>query len=169
MKTFKQFLSESFPIRKGNIKPIPKEKRTSMEEFEKLFQTFLPYVLKELKIKSIPPLHFKNSEDGNSGLSIKNIPGVTVLKDSGFSQKMGTFGQTSQKNRIVVNVENRQPLDALRTIAHELVHYYQHTKGIHGTGETGSPTENEANVRSAIMMRKFDFDHPDVFKLPPIG
>jgi len=166
MKTFKQFLSESFPIRKGNSKILPKEARTSMKEFEKLVHQFLPYVFKELKIKSIPPLHFR---DGVGGLDVKNIPGVTVVKHSGFSQKMGTFGQTSQKNRIVVNVENRQPLDALRTIAHELVHYYQHTKGIHGTGETGSPTENEANVRSAIMMRKFDFDHPDVFKLPPIG
>mgnify|MGYP003338905100 FL=1 len=165
MKTFQQFLFESFPIRKGNAKPYPPQKRTSMKEFEKLVQKFIPYALKELKIKSIPPLHFKN---GRGGLHVKDVPGITVVKDSGFSQKMGTFGQTSQKNRIVVNVENRQPLDALRTLAHELVHYHQHITGVHGTGETGSPTENEANVRSAIMMRNFDYAHPDVFKLPPI-
>ena len=125
MKTFQQFLFESFPIRKGNAKPYPPQKRTSMKEFEKLVQKFLPYVYKELKIKSIPPLHFRNGRDG---LHVKDVPGVTVVKDSGFSQKKGTFGQTSQKNRIVVNVENRQPLDALRTLAHELVHYHQHIK-----------------------------------------
>lgn len=167
MKTFNQFINESFPIRKGNPKPLPREDRTSLEEFEKLVQKFLPYVLKELKIKSIPPLHFRNSGDGD-GLHVKDVPGITVVKDSGFSQKKGTFGQTSHKNRIVVNVENRQPLDALRTLGHELVHYHQHITGVYGTGETGSKTENEANVRSAIMMRNFDYDHPDVFKLPPI-
>ena len=165
MKTFKQFINEGFPIRKGNEKPLPREDRTSMEEFQKLVQKFIPYALKELKIKSIPPLHFKN---GRGGLHVKDVPGITVVKDSGFSQEMGTFGQTSGKNRIVVNVENRQPLDALRTLGHELVHYHQHITGVKGSGETGSPTENEANVRSAIMMRNFDHDNPDVFKLPPI-
>ena len=132
---------------------------------EKLVQKFLPYVYKELKIKSIPPLHFRNGRDG---LHVKDVPGITVVKDSGFSQKKGTFGRTSGKNRIVVNIENRQPLDALRTLAHELVHYHQHITGVHGTGDTGSPTENEANVRSAIIMRNFDFSHPNVFKLPPL-
>ena len=118
-----------------------------------------------MKLKSIPPLHFRNGKDG---LHVKDIPGVTIVKDSGFSQVKGTFGQTSQQNRIVVNIANRQPLDALRTLAHELVHYHQHLKGVHGNGETGSPTENEANVRSAIIMRNFDFSHPNVFKLPPL-
>jgi len=154
MKTFNQFLSEASSCQK-----------TSMEEFEKLVHKFLPYVLKELKLKTIPPLHFKN---GKEGLHVKDVPGITILKDSGFSQVKGTFGQTSQKNRIVVNIENRQPLDALRTLGHELVHYHQHITGVHGTGETGSPTENEANARSAIMMRNFDFSHPDVFKMPPL-
>ena len=154
MKTFQEFLFESGA-----------GQRTSMEEFEKLVQKFLPYVFKELKIKTIPPLHFAN---GKSGLSVKDVPGITIVKDSGFSQVKGTFGQTSQKNRIVVNVENRQPLDALRTLAHELVHYYQHITGVHGTGKTGSKTENEASARSAVIMRNFDFAHPNVFKLPPL-
>ena len=154
MKTFQEFLFES-----------DKGQRTSMKEFEKLVQKFLPYVFKELKIKTIPPLHFANGKDG---LHVKDVPGITIVKDSGFSQLKGTFGQTSQKNRIVVNVENRQPLDALRTLAHELVHYHQHITGFHGTGKTGSKTENEASARSAVIMRNFDFSHPNVFKLPPL-
>lgn len=153
MKSFNQFLLEAT------------EKRTSMEEFEKLIHKFLPYVFKELKIKSIPPLHFKN---GKGGLHVKDVPGITVVKNSGFSQTKGTFGQTSQKNRIVMNIENRHPLDALRTLAHELCHYHQHMTGVHGTGETGSPTENEASARSSIIMRNFDHAYPELFKLSPL-
>ena len=69
---------------------------------------------------------------------------------------------------IVVDIENRHPLDALRTLGHEICHYHQHTIGIHGTGETGSATENEANARSAVMMRNFDAAYPEVFKMPPL-
>lgn len=150
MKTFNQFLFES---------------KTSMEEFEKLVHKFLPYVFKELKIKSVPPLHFQN---GSSGLHVEDIPGVTVVSNSGFSQVKGTFGQTSHKNRIVINVKNRHPLDALRTLAHELVHYHQHITGVYGTGATGSKTENEASARAAIIMRNFDFSHPNLFKMGPL-
>jgi len=153
MKTFHQFISEA------------SEQRTSMEEFEKLVHKFLPYVFKELKIKSIPPLHFQN---GKNGLHIKDVSGITVVDDSGFSQVKGTFGETSHKNRIVVNIKNRHPLDALRTLAHELVHYHQHLTGVYGTGETGSPTENEASARSSVIMRNFDFANPSLFKMPPL-
>lgn len=152
MKSFKDFLKES-------------NKKTSMDQFEKLVHKFLPYVLKELKIKSIPPIHFDN---GKGGLHVKDVPGITVVHDSGFSQCKGTFGQTSHKNRIVVNVENRHPLDALRTLAHELVHYHQHINGVYGTGETGSKTENEANARSGVIMRNFDYANPKVFKMYPL-
>jgi Zn-dependent peptidase ImmA (M78 family) len=153
MKTFNQFLSEAT------------DKRTSMKQFQELVRKFIPFVLKELKLKSIPPLHFHNGKDG---LHVEDIPGITVVKDSGFSQVQSTFGQTSKKNRIVVNVENRHPIDALRTLAHELCHYHQHVTGVHGTGETGSPTENEASARASIIMRNFDHAYPNLFKLPPL-
>lgn len=152
MKTFNQFLFES-------------TKKTSIDEFQKLVHKFLPFVFKELKLKSAPPLHFKN---GKNGLHVKDVPGITVVDDSGFSQTKGTFGQTSGKNRIVVNVQNRHPIDALRTLAHELVHYHQHITGVHGTGETGSPTENEASARASIIMRNFDHAYPNLFKLGPL-
>jgi hypothetical protein len=153
MKTFNQFVLES------------KDKKTSMKEFEKLIHKFLPFVFKELKIKSIPPLHFNNGKDG---IHIEDFPGINVIDDSGFSQKKSTFGQTSSKNRIIVNVENRHPIDALRTLAHELVHYHQHITGIHGTGETGSPAENEASARASIIMRNFDRAYPKLFNLNPL-
>jgi hypothetical protein len=154
MKTFQTFMGEASG-----------RDRTSMGEFEKLVKKFLPYVFKELKIKTIPPIHFKNGKDS---LNIKDVSGITIVKDSGFSQTKRTFGLTSHKNKIVINVENRHPLDALRTLAHEICHYHQHMIGTRGSGETGSPTENEANIHSGIIMRNFDSDHPDAFKLPPL-
>lgn len=150
MKSLQTFLSES---------------RTSMKEFEKLVQLFLPYAFKELKLTSIPPIHFRI---GTQNLHIQNVPGVSIIQNSGFSQTKGTFGQTSHKNRIVVNIKNRHPLDALRTLAHELAHYSQHLSGIYGSGETGSPTENQASARSAVIMRNFDYSHPNLFKLNPL-
>jgi len=154
MKTFQEFMNESSGFEK-----------TSIKEFEKLVQKFLPYVFKQLKIKEIPPIHFLNRK-GN--LHIKDVPGITIVKNSEFSKSERTFGQTSHKNRIVVNIENRQPLDALRTLAHEIVHYHQHTKGIYGKGKIGSPTENEASAKSSIIMRNFYQDYPELFKLNPL-
>jgi hypothetical protein len=159
MKTFNQFLSES------------SRQRTSIEEFEKLVHKFLPFVFKELKMKKreLPPMHFNHSKHNNgTGLHIKDIPGVTIVQSSEFGQTKHTFGQTSHKNRIVVDIENRHPLDALRTLGHEIVHYHQHITGVYGDGVTGSPTENEANARSAVMMRNFDAAYPKVFKMPPL-
>jgi hypothetical protein len=150
MKSLQTFLSES---------------RTSMKEFEKLVQLFLPYAFKELKLTSIPPIHFRI---GTQNLHIQNVPGVSIIQNSGFSQTKGTFGQTSHKNRIVVNIKNRHPLDALRTLAHELAHYSQHLSGTYGSGETGSPTENQASARAAVIMRNFDYSHPNLFKLNPL-
>jgi hypothetical protein len=160
MKTFQEFLSEAST-----------RERTSIEEFEKLIHKFLPFVFKELKMKKkeLPPIHFNHSKyNGGEGFNVKDIPGITFVQDSTWGQRKHTWGQTSKKNRIVVDIENRHPLDALRTLGHEICHYHQHITGVYGTGETGSSTENEANVRSGIIMRNFDSAHPEVFKMPPL-
>ena len=160
MKNFNQFLSEA-----------SNRERTSIEEFEKLIHKFLPFVFSELKMKAkeLPPMRFNHSKhNSGKGLSIKNIPGIEFVKSSKFTQTNHTWGQTSHQNRIVVDIENRHPLDALRTLGHEICHYSQHLRGIVGDGVTGSPTENEANARSAVMMRKFDDAYPEVFRMPPL-
>jgi hypothetical protein len=160
MKTLQEFLKES-----------SSRERTSIEEFEKLVHKFLPFVFKELKMKKakIPPIHFNHDRyNSGEGLHVKNIPGITFVQSSSWGQTKHTWGQTSKKNRIVVDIQNRHPLDALRTLGHEICHYYQHITGVFGNGETGSPTENEANARSAVMMRNFDAAYPEVFKMPPL-
>jgi hypothetical protein len=158
MKTFQEFLKEASCS------------RTSVEEFEKLISKFLPFVVKELKMKKsdFPPMHFPHSSRANE-LHSRDIPGITFTTDSDSGQMKYTWGQTNNKNHIVVHIANRHPLDVLRTLAHEMVHYHQQLIGVHCDGSTGSSTENEANSRAAVMMRNFGSEYPKVFKMHPIG
>ena len=154
MKSFQQFLNEA-----------SEDKSTSLKSLANLLRVFMPFVKKELKMKSVPDIHIVHDSKGT--FDIKNVPAITFVDNEKFSKDVKTFGRTSSKNRIVVQVQDRHPIDVLRTLAHELTHYHQHTTGKYGTGETGSDTENQANVEAGIIMRNFDHAHPEFFKLKP--
>ena len=119
------------------------------EDFEKIVHNFLPFAKKELRIKQLPPIHF--------------------IEDPKFAQRIGAFGEISKKNRIVIDIKNRQTMDILRTVAHELVHYQQHERGTKGSGHVGSQTENEANKIAGILLRKFGEKHSNLFLLSPVN
>ena len=114
----------------------------SKEQFENIVYTFLPFVKKELKIKELPKIHFVN--------------------DPKFAKRIAAFGQIKD-NRIVIDIQNRQTMDILRTVAHELTHYRQHTKGVNGHSVAGSTTENEANRLAGTIVRKFGEKHSGLF------
>lgn len=103
-------------------------------------------------------------------LGLKKMPKIIWVKDkSGVHGR--TFGQFTNQDEIIrVSIRGRHPLDIMRTLAHELVHYLQHVEGRlkPGSGKTGSPEENEANSRAGIIMRHFDRAFPDAFKHPPL-
>ena len=69
-----------------------------------------------------------------------------------------------------VGIANRHPVDILRTVAHELVHYRQDIRGELNdqSGETGSPEENQANAVAGIVMRHFNKLHPEFLKVKPV-
>lgn len=124
------------------------QQSTSTKEFENIVNVFVLFCKEELKIKKLPTLH--------------------LLKSPKFAMKISSFGQINRSNRILIDIENRQPVDILRTVAHELVHYKQHESGIKGSGVAGSFTENQANVKAGILMRKFGAKFPKLFGLPPV-
>lgn len=124
------------------------QEEMTKRQFEDVIQKFLPFAKEFLKLKKLPEIHF-------------------VEKPS-FAQKIGAFGQIDKENRIVVDIKDRQPMDVLRTVAHELVHYRQHQTKKGGHGTTGSPTENEANKLAGTLMRKFGETHSQYFKLSAI-
>ena len=99
-----------------------------------------------------------------------DIP-VILVDDADFSKKIEAFGEISNKNIVHISIINRHPMDILRTIAHEFVHYKQHVdKGIQRrSSHAGSPTENQANAKAGELMRKYGQLHPELFDLMPIN
>ena len=98
-----------------------------------------------------------------------DIP-VILIDDADFSKRIAAFGQISKQNVIELSVINRHPMDILRTLAHEYVHYKQHMeKGLdHKSSHAGSPTENQANAKAGELIRKYGQLHPELFDLMPI-
>jgi hypothetical protein len=122
-------------MRASDIKP-----RRDSEIIIDLLGEFLPHAQKEL--------------------GLDDLPNIEVVNDL-----HGTFGNFSQDGIRIV-AKGRHPVDVLRTLAHELVHYKQMVNDEldDAAGEDGSPQENEANSKAAVIMRKFNRDHPDLLR-----
>ena len=112
---------------------------------------FLPIAVKQLKLTSLPKIKLeRNLED-------THVP---------------TFGRFENDDRIIsLDIENRHPVDILRTLAHELTHYAQGERGEldDESWRTGSPEENEANAMAGVVMRVFNTEHPQYLKMKPIS
>ena len=71
------------------------------------------------------------------------------------------------KHHISINPSNRNIVDVLRTLAHELVHAKQNEMGIlqPDSGETGSEHENDANAIAGILMRDYGKQNPNIYNI----
>jgi len=98
-----------------------------------------------------------------------DIP-IILVDDAEFSKKIKAFGMMTDKNVIRVSIINRHPMDILRTVAHEYVHYKQVVeKGPNSSSSRpGSSAENQANAKAGELMRKYGNLHPELFDLMPI-
>lgn len=111
---------------------------------------FLPIAVKNLKLDHIPKIKL-----------VKSIPDANVP----------TFGRFVNEEKIItVVVANRNPVDILRTLAHEMVHYAQGEQHrLDGDSwHTGSPIENEAHEVAGIIMREFDKQFPEYLSADPV-
>ena len=111
---------------------------------------FLPIAVKHLNLNHIPKIHL-----------VKEIPDA----------RQPTFGRfVNDKKVVYVVVDKRNPVDVLRTLAHELVHYAQgeeHRLDA-DSWHTGSPIEDEANAEGGVIMRLFNQAHPNYMLADPI-
>jgi hypothetical protein len=101
-------------------------------------------------------------------LNLDHIPKIKLVK----SLDDTTFGRYVNDEQVIyVVVDNRNPVDVLRTLAHEMVHYAQgQDDQLDSTsGETGSPIENEANAEAGVIMRLFNQKHPSYMQADPIA
>ena len=96
-----------------------------------------------------------------------DIPYI-LIDDADFSKKTRAFGMMNSDGIIYISIINRHPIDILRTVAHEFVHYKQSIKRVAMNPNPGSPSENEANAKAGEIMRKYGKLHPELFDLMSI-
>lgn len=112
-----------------------------------MLDKFLPIAMDELKLDQLPEVVLQS----------------TVESDNG----QASFGKFNPEDQTIsLAVSNRHPVDILRTLAHELVHYKQDLNGsmYSGAGETGSPIENQANEIAGVIMRHFNKAYPQAIE-----
>lgn len=100
-------------------------------------------------------------------LELDHFPKIKLVKSLGDT----TFGRYVDAEQVIyVVVANRNPVDVLRTLAHEMVHYAQGLSGELSvdSGKTGSPIENEANAGAGVIMRLFNTEHPKYLKMSAV-
>ena len=96
-----------------------------------------------------------------------NKPNVVISQDESEAANMASFGKyTPETGEIRVVGTNRNLADILRTLAHEMVHFKQHSDGkLHAdSNNDGSEVENEANAKAAVIMREFGKANPIIFE-----
>lgn len=124
--------------------------RSTGDSFVGMFSKFLPLAMKILGLTSLPKFEFQSEI---------------------YSGDQPSFGMYANDAHVLhVALANRHPVDILRTVAHELVHYRQDTLNElnDDSGVTGSPEENQANELAGIVMRHFNKQHPEFLKSKPV-
>ena len=104
-------------------------------------------------------------------LNLEKLPKIKIQRHVAIHDGQATFGRfVNGEETIYVGIADRHPVDVLRTLAHELVHWRQFLDGKMqpDSGKTGSPIENEANAVAGVLMRKFNKQYPDAVKLDNI-
>jgi len=126
------------------------EGRESRATFVDMFKKFLPLAMEVLEIDRLPKMNFESDIE------------------SGGQPSFGMY--VNDEKTLHVAIANRHPVDILRTVAHELVHFRQDIRDElnDNSGETGSPEENQAHEIAGVIMRHFNKSYPQFLRSQPI-
>lgn len=116
-------------------------------DLNSIIKEVLPIIKHELKLTKLPKIRL-----------------VSQIIDS----NQPTFGRyNNQSKTLEVVKKNRHPIDILRTLAHELVHYKQDLQNMLGphSGDTGSDIEDQAHIVAGVIMRHINKKYPHYLKL----
>jgi hypothetical protein len=99
-------------------------------------------------------------------LGLERAPKIKLIRDPKQAAERKSFGGYMPGGGIEINIGNRHIMDVLRTLAHEMVHHKQDLAGQLNdrSGEDGSPQENEANAKAAVIMRLWAKMNPELFQ-----
>jgi hypothetical protein len=95
-------------------------------------------------------------------LELDDLPEIILLDTEPTTGAGTSFGEFTDDGIEVVTM-GRHPMDVMRTLAHELVHWKQRVENMPMDGSDGSDTENQANAVAGIIMRKFGQQYPHYF------
>jgi 4-hydroxy-3-methylbut-2-en-1-yl diphosphate synthase IspG/GcpE len=99
-------------------------------------------------------------------LGLTSLPKINLVGSSENSKNaFGHFLSDRKTTTITVRVTGRHPIDIMRTIAHELIHFKQRISNLHSSEQM---KEDEANALAGRIMRSFDTAYPNVFKDKPV-
>lgn len=115
-----------------------------------MFKKFLPLAMEVLEVDRLPKMRFE------------------PIINTGQQPSFGMY--INGENTLYVALQNRHPVDILRTVAHELVHFRQDIRGELNdqSGATGSPEENQAHEIAGVIMRHFNKRYPEYLKSKPL-
>ena len=125
-----------------------KGRPTTRIQFDFILKTFLIFLKRELRVTFDTP--------------------IILIDDADFAKKVFAFGFINENKIIYLSIINRHPIDILRTLSHEMVHYKQLIEKGTIKSRAGSPEENFANAKAGEIMRKYGKLHPELFDLMPI-
>jgi predicted nucleotidyltransferase len=146
---FKDLRNTGYLEKLSNLKNSFIDKTLSLVESvdkDSLFEKFMAYACNELQIQNPPTFEVKYE----------------------YGEDQPSFGAyVPSQHHISVNPSNRNIVDVLRTLAHELVHAKQNEMGIlqPDSGETGSEHENDANAIAGILMRDYGKQNPNIYNI----
>jgi hypothetical protein len=112
-----------------------------------IMQKFIQWASKELHLKSTPKFEFSyNTEEAQQGHH--------------------TGRHSTNDNNIWVYVANRNMVDIMRTVYHELTHVRQGELNMIKPGDSypGSPIEMLADMTAGKAMKIFGKSHPEIFQ-----
>ena len=126
------------------------EENKDQDTVVEMFKLFFPLAMEVLGIDRLPKMHFE------------------PLIDTGHQPSFGMYKTDDQT--LYVALLYRHPVDVLRTVAHELVHFRQDLRNELNdqSGATGSPEENQAHEIAGIIMRHFNKKYPQFLSSKPI-
>ena len=125
-----------------------KGRPTSRIQFDLILKNFKVFLKRELRLTY-------------------DIP-IILVDDADFAKKVFAFGFINEDKIIYLSIINRHPIDILRTLSHEMVHYKQLIEKGTIKSHAGSPEENFANAKAGEIIRKYGKLHPELFDLMPI-
>lgn len=100
-------------------------------------------------------------------INLENVPKFEWSYDTKDAQINHHTGRHSEgTNDVWVYVKNRNLVDIMRTVFHELVHCRQSELGMIQPGDSypGSPIEMEADMMAGKYMKVFGKMHPEIFQ-----